>query len=112
MPRSAALAHEVSHAIVGTHEGLIIVEVKVFERDGAWCGVTNESSNWHIDPDNTPTETALARCRYLLAGIAGEAVLDPEHRRSGSSIDEIILVQMLCAGIWQQRRAEFELALR
>jgi hypothetical protein len=107
MPKSAALAHEVGHCIVGTHEGLCIVEVRVFERSaGVWCGVVNESSSWHIDID-TPIETALARARYLVAGIAGEAVLDPVHRRSGSSVDEVILVQMLLAGIWQQRRAEF-----
>jgi hypothetical protein len=107
MPKSAALAHEVGHCIVGAHEGLCIVEVKVFERDGAWCGITNESSNWHIDPDNTPTKTALGRARYLAAGLAGEAVLDPENLRRGSSLNELVLVQMLCAGIWQQRRAEF-----
>ena len=107
MPRSAALAHETGHAIVGAHEGLTVVEIKVFERNaGVWCGVVNESSSWHVDAE-TPTAAALARARYLIGGIAGEAVLDPDNRRSGSSLDEIVLVQMLLEGIWQQRRAEF-----
>ena len=107
MSRSAALAHETGHAIVGTHEGLTILEVKVFERFAdTWCGVVNESSSWQVDAD-TPTAAALARARYLIGGIAGEAVLDPDNMRSGSSLDEIVLAQMLLGGIWQKRREEF-----
>jgi hypothetical protein len=107
MPRSAALAHETGHAIVGAHEGLTIVEVGVFERAAdVWSGVTTESSTWSVDA-NTPTATALGRARYLIAGIAGEAVLDPDNCRSGSSLDEIVLSQALLGGIWTKRRADF-----
>lgn len=107
MPRSAALAHEVGHCIVGTVEGLTIVKTEISERlPGIWCGVTNETSSWLIEND-TPTTTVLAPARYLIGGIAGEAVLDPDHRCSGSSLDEVALSQMLCAGLWQEHRAEF-----
>jgi hypothetical protein len=107
MPKSAALAHETGHAIVGAHEGLTILKVKVFERGtGIWCGAVDETSSWSIN-DATPTETALARARYLIGGIAGEAVLDPDNFRKGSSLDEIVLSQVLIAGIWQERHEEF-----
>jgi hypothetical protein len=110
MPRSAAIAHEAGHAIVGRHEGLTIVQVELFKRSGpqgeVWGGATNENAPWRIDA-TTPTARALARVRYMVAGKAGEAILDPNGCRSASSLDEIVLPQLICARVLQERSSEF-----
>ncbi len=110
MPRSAAIAHEAGHAIVGAHEGLIIVNVEVFRRDGIWgpiwCGRTDEPGPWGFEA-TTPIATMLARVRYMLAGLAAEYLFEPDGARSGSSLDEIVLTQMICDGVWQDRSAAF-----
>jgi hypothetical protein len=110
MLRSAAIAHEAGHAIVGRHEGLAIVQVEVFKCSGpqgeVWGGATNENAPWRIDA-TTPTAGVLARVRYMVAGIAGEAILDPEGYRRGSSLDEIVLSQLICVRVLQERSSEF-----
>ena len=110
MPRSAALAHETGHAVVGTAVGLEIVSVEVFKRDTpfgpAWGGETNEAAPWHFS-DTTPVKVILNRIFFILAGIAGEMVLDPAECRSGSSLNEVVVAQMICAGLVQDHGAEF-----
>jgi hypothetical protein len=110
MPRSAAIAHEAGHAIVGRHQGLTIVRVEVFKRSGpqgeVWGGATNENAPWRIDT-TTPTAGVLARVRYMVAGIAGEPILDPDGYRRGSSLDEIVLSQMIYVRVMQERSSEF-----
>ena len=110
MPRSAALAHETGHAVVGTAVGLEIVSVEVFKRDTpfgpAWCGETNEAGPWHFS-DTTPVEVILNRICFILGGIVGEVVLDPTECRSGSSLNEVVVGQMICAGLVQNRPDKF-----
>jgi hypothetical protein len=110
MPRSSALAHEAGHCIVGAAEGLTIVDVRIFKRDigygPVWCGQTDEVKPWGFDP-TTPTATMLARARYIIAGIAAEKIFDPDGVRAGSSIDEVVLSQLICGGVLTDRRDEF-----
>jgi hypothetical protein len=110
MPRSAAVAHETGHAIVGTAVGLTIVNVEIFQRTTSfgknWCGRNDEASSWSFG-DATPTTTVLARAKYLVAGVAAEQIFDPENFRHGSSIDEIVICQAICDGVFQTRRSEF-----
>ncbi|MGA8295006.1 MAG: hypothetical protein WB820_21490, partial [Rhodoplanes sp.] len=49
---------------------------------------------WHIDT-GTPPATVLPRLYYLIAGVIGEGSFDPAGYRSGSSLDEIVIGQML-----------------
>lgn len=110
MPRSAAVAHETGHAIVGTREGFGIKAIRVFRHKfsrNKWYGLTSDNNGiWIIDPA-TSTPTVLARVRYLIAGEVGEALLDRECYRSGSSLDEIVISQMICASLLQERGSEF-----
>ena len=99
-PRSAALAHEVGHAIVGAHDGLKITSITVWRHktlDRAWLGITNERRRWSITP-TTPIREALTRACFIIAGEAGEVVLDPDGYRKGSSIDEVALSQRIVLG--------------
>jgi hypothetical protein len=110
MPRSSAIAHEAGHCIIGTAEGLTITSVRIFRRDigygPVWCGQTDEAAPWNFTP-NTPTATMLARARYIIAGIVAEKIFDPDGVRAGSSIDEVVLSQLICDGVLMDRRDEF-----
>jgi Protein of unknown function (DUF3987) len=107
MPKSAAVSHEVGHVIVAMHDGVIsITSVRVFQSDGAWCGVTEEDQPWRLDPA-TPTKTWLARARFLIAGEVGERMLDSDRYRKGTSIDEIAGSQIICKLLFRDRAAEF-----
>jgi hypothetical protein len=101
-PRSTALAHEVGHAIVGTHDNIGITAIEIYTKpamDGRafWCGWTTEAAtHWSTGPD-TPIPEALSRICYIVAGEAAEGLLDPDnYRRNASSLDEIVLAQRLC----------------
>jgi hypothetical protein len=110
MPRSAALAHEVGHCIVGAAQGMKIDSVAVFARKGpfglAWGGITNEPQGWQFSPA-MPTSAVIKRARFILGGLCGELVLDPEGCRSGSSLDELVLSQVCVAGVVQDRPGDF-----
>jgi hypothetical protein len=107
MPRSAAIAHEAGHCVVGEASKLDIVSTGVFEHLGQWAGITNEASGWHLDPDTTPTASVLTRIRFMVAGVVGEMLFDAVNYRHGSSLNEIILSQMMAAGLLQGRGSEF-----
>jgi hypothetical protein len=115
LPRSAAIAHETGHAIVGTHEGIAISAVRVWSvpvspqeyrlMGPTWTGETVDPA-WGITPI-TPTAVILSRVRMILAGVIGEAVLDPENCRKGSSLDERLLGRMLCETLLRQHADDF-----
>src|SRR5262245_48258520 len=100
MSREAAVAHEVGHTIVATHEGLIIQSVRIFSRPmpppfgtawGGWCA-EKDSTEWTTGPD-TSAESDLSRARIIIAGLAGEAVVGLD--KPGSSLDELALSQLI-----------------
>jgi hypothetical protein len=99
-PRSAAIAHETGHAIVGTHDEFKIKYIAIWSAGmvhGAegWMGITKESERrWSFSPQ-TPLLTALNRVCYIIAGEAGEVILDPDNYRKGSSLDEVVLSQRM-----------------
>jgi hypothetical protein len=98
MTREAAIAHETGHAIVGTCEGLTIRRVTIFARAvppfgrawGGWC--TEDSGPWASD-SATSADSDLRRARWVIAGLAGEAITG--HDRPGSSLDELALSQLV-----------------
>jgi hypothetical protein len=98
MSREAAIAHEVGHTIVATHEGLIIQSVCIFSRTmpvfgtvwGGWCA--EKDGEWTAGPD-TSAESDLSRARVIIAGLAGEAVCRLD--KPGSSVDELALSQWI-----------------
>jgi hypothetical protein len=98
-PREAAIAHEVGHTIVGTHEGLVIESVRIFSRSappfgktwGGWCAEEN-GKEWTTGPD-TSAESDLSRARIIIAGLAAEAMTGTDL--PGSSIEERALSQLI-----------------
>lgn len=95
MPRSAAIAHEVGHVIVGAHDRRPIQSVRIFKYKGAdnvWCGTTDSIE--FVCSIETPVSDDLDHARYLIGGLAGEALLDPPARE-GSSLDEVIASQVM-----------------
>lgn len=97
MLRNAALAHEIGHAIVGTHEGLIIRKVSIFAREvrlfgQSWGGWATEAGSWRSDTTSS-AEADLSRARVVIAGLAGEVLARLD--RPGSSLDELVLSQAL-----------------
>lgn len=99
MSRDAALSHEVGHTIVATHEGLIIESVRIFSRSvplfgkiwGGWCAEP-DGTQWTTGPD-TSAESDLSRARFIIAGLAGEAITGLD--KPGSSLDELALSQLV-----------------
>ena len=95
-PREAAIAHEASHAIVGTHEGLRIRQISIYSQampsfGVIWGGRCMEAdATWRTGPD-TSAEEDLRRARFIVAGLAGEAVTKLD--KPGSSLDELALSQ-------------------
>ena len=89
MPRNAALAHEAGHAIVAAHEGMAIRRVTVFSRcvSGVelWGGLCLEAGGWTTNND-TSADDDLRRARFIIAGLAGEAITGTD--KPGSSLDE------------------------
>ena len=113
-PRSAAIAHETGHAIVGAAPGDRISRVEV-SRNGelerllgipAWGGFTytkgkDGRKGWRADRD-TPVVEIRARICRLEAGAVGEWVLDRGGYRNGSSLDERIVAQLIAAQLHER----------
>jgi hypothetical protein len=97
-PREAAIAHEVGHAIVGTHEGFTIRQINNYSRATPhfgliWSGRCEETAaTWESGP-HTPAEEDLRRARFAIAGLIGEVVT--RFDKPGSSLDELVLSQFL-----------------
>jgi hypothetical protein len=95
-PREAAIFHEASHAVVGAHEGLAIRRVAIYSRSvlgTVWGGRCLEAGwGWTTDHE-TSADADLKRARFVIAGLAGEALAGLD--KPGSSLDELALSQAL-----------------
>jgi hypothetical protein len=99
-PRSAAIAHESSHAIVGTHDGLRVERVRIWSRPDPlnggplWGGLTDyvRRKRVAITPE-TPLPKVLSNICLIVAGEVGEFILDPGGYREASSLDEVVISQ-------------------
>jgi hypothetical protein len=92
-PQEAAVAHEAGHAVVATHEGLVIESLSVFSRQEIWTGwCACDGPAWTTGPD-TSAANDLSAARVIVAGLAGEAICGLD--RPGSSLDELALSQLV-----------------
>jgi hypothetical protein len=95
-PREAAAAHEAGHAIVGTAEGFRIREIQIQSVPGSpelWGGKCIDTrGSWTTGP-NTRADEDLRRARFIIAGLAGEAITG--HDVPASSLDELALSQLV-----------------
>ena len=110
MPRSSAIAHETGHAIVAVHDGVALSYVEITRRliegRAAWGGFTQWAQPYPpeliiVHPAKDPPRNILLRICSLIAGVVGEKVLDPAGCRDGSSIDEVVVSQILAEGLVQ-----------
>ena len=111
MPRSSAVAHETGHAIVAVHDGVALsyVEItrRVIEGRPAWGGFTQWAQPYPpelmlVHPAKDRPRNILLRICSLIAGVVGEEVIDPAGCRDGSSIDEVVVSQVLAEGLAQR----------
>lgn len=118
-PRSAAIAHEVGHAIVSVHDDVQVEKIAVWKAPGGgeyeWAGVTTKKGrSFFIGPD-TPIAKALSHACFVIAGEVGEAILAPNEYRAGTALDEVIYTQRIVyalahrvkmeeADLWEQIR--------
>ena len=108
MPRMAAIGHETGHAIVSTHDGIIVTSVEISRRvangQAAWGGYTKwarplPADHVLVDPTTDPPRNVILRICSLIAGAVAEQVLDPAGCRAGSSLDEVVVSQFLAAAL-------------
>jgi hypothetical protein len=100
-PRSAALAHEVGHAMVAHHDGATVRKLVITRRDElpaafeVWVGRCDIAGpRFEIGPDASP-EFVLTQICKVAAGCISEKALDPSGVREASSLDEVTVSQLL-----------------
>ena len=101
MPKRAAAIHEAGHAVVMSILGVRVSDVLIdpVAKGGKlyWGGNTEAPELAFADTPASPIgfDTLLARSRIVYAGIAAELLFAGDDRREGSSLDEIIMSQLL-----------------
>ena len=110
MSKSAAVAHESGHAMVAMHDHVALASVDISRRVvcgiPAWGGYTKfavkHSDITLIGPNAEPTDKVLQRICTVIAGVVGERVLDPSSYREGSSLDEVVVSQLMADALTQR----------
>jgi hypothetical protein len=101
MPKRAAAIHEAGHVVVNSVLDVRTTNVLInpITRSGKlfWIGYTSAPELAFVDTPASPVsfDNILARSRITYAGIAAELLFAGEDRREGSSLDEIIMSQLL-----------------
>lgn len=101
MPKRAAAIHEAGHVVINSVLGVWTTNVLIdpITRAGKlfWIGMTDAPKLAFVDtPANrVGFDEILSRSRITYAGIAAELLFAGEDRRAGSSLDEIIMSQIL-----------------
>ena len=94
--KHAAAIYEAGHAVLLAVDGLELAYAYIKQTDAGWTGMSMpKNGSWRITPDAPPAEF-IRRSRHLLAGFAAEQLFDADFR-AGSSLDEIIVSQLLVA---------------
>jgi hypothetical protein len=101
MPKRAAAIHEAGHVTINSVLGVRTSNALIdpISRGGTlyWIGFTDAPELAFVDSPMSPVgfDDILARSRITYAGIAAELLFAGEDRREGSSLDEIIMSQLL-----------------
>jgi hypothetical protein len=101
MPKRAAAIHEAGHVVINSVLGLRTTNVLIdhINREGKlfWTGDTACPEMAFVDTPDAPAgyETLLNRARTTYAGIGAEELYAGEDRREGSSLDEVVMSQIL-----------------
>jgi hypothetical protein len=101
MPRRAAAIHEAGHVVINSVLGVRTTSavIEPLTRDGKlfWIGMTSAPKLAFVDTPATPVgfDEILARSRITYAGLVAEILFAGEDRREGSSLDEVLMSQIL-----------------
>jgi hypothetical protein len=101
MPKRAAAIHEAGHVVINSALGVRTTSVSIdhLTKNGKlfWIGITNAPGLAFVDTPATPVsfDEILARSRITYAGLGAEILFAGEDRREGSSLDEILMSQIL-----------------
>lgn len=101
MPKRAAAIHEAGHVVAMSVMGVRVAGVLIDHatRNGKlhWGGNTEAPELAFADTPASPIgfDTLLDRSRIVYAGLAAELLFAGEDKREGSSLDEIIMSQLL-----------------
>jgi hypothetical protein len=101
MPKRAAAIHEAGHVVINSVLGVRTTNVLIdpITRGGKlfWIGYTDAPKLAFVDSPASPVgfDDILARSRITYAGIAAELLFASEDRREASSLDEILMSQIL-----------------
>jgi hypothetical protein len=101
MPKRAAVIHEAGHVVVMSILGVRVTSVTIDPRANGgklfWGGNTEAPALAFADTPAAPIgfDTLLARSRIVYAGLAAELLFAGDDWREGSSLDEIVMSQLL-----------------
>jgi hypothetical protein len=101
MPKRAAAIHEAGHVVINSVLGVRTTNVVIdpITKDGKlyWIGYTDAPKLAFVDSPASPVgfDEILARSRITYAGIAAEILFASEDRREASSLDEVLMSQIL-----------------
>jgi hypothetical protein len=105
-PKSSAVVHEAGHAVLYAHHEIKVRYVKVWRQKSSieqdhWVGKVKTTSIFHTGPDTSPEDDFKNAC-ILFAGRTAEELFDADNLRLGSSLDEVVHVQLLAHNISQK----------
>ncbi|MBR0880982.1 hypothetical protein JQ608_28190 [Bradyrhizobium liaoningense] len=102
MPKRAAAIHEAGHVVINATLGIrntlsLIDQKRGGDGQPLWFGFTDVAGDELVDTPDCPAsfEDILTRARAVYAGIAAEDLLAGDDRREASSLDEVMMSQIL-----------------
>ena len=94
--KHAAAIHEAGHVVLLAVDGLELDYAFIRQTAAGWTGMTMpKNGSWRLTSDTSPAEL-IRRSGHLLAGVAAEELFDADFR-AGSSLDEVLVSQLLAA---------------
>jgi hypothetical protein len=106
-PKRAAAIHEAGHAVIATAlQDERVKRVRIWRRTfednpiivAGWFGLTEyHGGGWALDHQTSRPADLIRPARNLYAGIAGEALFAGDDLREASSLDEVMMSQLLGA---------------
>lgn len=95
-PKVAATAHEAGHIVVGTSLGYVMRSARLIEyQPGLWGGLSQHKKLHKIGAKIVTSAESLRQARMLYAGAAAEKFLRADFRHAASSLDEIVMSQII-----------------
>jgi hypothetical protein len=115
MLRSSAIAHETGHVVYAMHEHVELayadISRVIVEGHPRWVGYTQWARPYPpalmlTNLATDPLRSIMSHICDLISGVVGECTLDLAGYRQASSLDEVVVAQVLCQQL--SLRTEFQ----